>query len=174
MADAQKKWSESITETLRPWIPEALKSIAVSVRNNLPIDSTMDLVSQLPASMQTKLQNLCNNDGQQCVNWISNQAGLASIVGISLVTFLYIKLKGTQAQKKELEKKLRNARRQSEESSEEVNRRSLHRRKTNKLRQISRLNYDDSSSSMSSSSMSSSSMSSNSRRRQLRRSMRSR
>jgi hypothetical protein len=128
MTDAQKKWSESITETLKPWIPDALKGIARSVRDKLPIDNTIDLVSQLPASMQTKLQNLCHSEGQQCVTWISNQAGLASIVGLSLVTFLYIKLKGTQAQNKELEKKLRNARRQSEESSEEVNRRSLHRR----------------------------------------------
>lgn len=89
MADPNKKWSESITDTLRPWIPDALKGVAVSIRNNLPIDSTMEYVSELPKSMQTNLQNLCDAEGKQCVSWISNQAGLASIVGLSLVTFLY-------------------------------------------------------------------------------------
>ncbi len=73
-----------------------------------------------------------------------NAKNISLALGMSLATYLWIKVKGTEAQQKKLEKKVRDLRRQDEESSEP---RSRNRSRTNNSSESSSSSSSESSSS---------------------------
>ena len=91
-----------------------------------------DVISQIPGKTGEYLNNLCGTTN--CTKIISdNKIALLATAGVSLSVYLYTQFQGTKEEKEVLERKLREARRSTEESSDK----HIKRRRTNKLRQLS-------------------------------------
>jgi len=82
------------------------------------------------------ISKLCGDNPESlCYKHINKS--LLALAGISLGMYLYVKLKGTKKEKAILERRLRDARRLSEDTSDDRNTKSLKRRKTGRLRAYS-------------------------------------
>jgi hypothetical protein len=91
-----------------------------------------DVISQIPGKTGEYLNNLCGTTN--CTKIISdNKIALLATAGVSLSVYLYTQFQGTKKEKEVLERKLREARRSTEETSD----RRIKRRRTSKLRQLS-------------------------------------
>ena len=91
-----------------------------------------DVISQIPGKTGEYLNTLCGKT--DCTKIISdNKIALLATAGVSLSVYLYTQFQGTKEEKEVLERKLREARRSTEESSDK----HIKRRRTNKLRQLS-------------------------------------
>jgi hypothetical protein len=91
-----------------------------------------DVISQIPGKTGEYLNTLCGTTN--CTKIISdNKIALLATAGVSLSVYLYTQFKGTKEEKEVLERKLREARRSTEETSDK----HIKRRRTNKLRQLS-------------------------------------
>lgn len=92
-----------------------------------------DIIAQIPGALGAKMQTLCSNP-ETCKGIISPKTtGYLALIGVPLSVYLYVKFQGTKEEKEVLERKLREARRSTEESSDK----HIKRRRTNKLRQLS-------------------------------------
>lgn len=99
-----------------------------------------DILSGLPQGVANHLKGYCAKDGQTCRDLITpTNLALLSVAGISVGAYLYIKFSGTKKEKTMLAKRLRDARRLSEDVSDDANYRSLNRRRTGQLKQYSEL-----------------------------------
>ncbi len=102
---------------------------------------TPDQIRNLPITVgtpiHTVLNTLCGYAMDDGANKLLDASkigkGTLAAVGISLAAYLYIQFRGTDKEKKILDKKIREARRSTEETSD----RHIKRRRTNKLRQLS-------------------------------------
>jgi hypothetical protein len=84
------------------------------------------------------ISNLCG-DSKTSLCYQHINKSLLALAGISLGMYLYVKLKGTKKEKAILERRLRDARRLSEDTSDDTNTKSLKRRKTGRVRAYSEL-----------------------------------
>lgn len=91
------------------------------------------IIAQIPKALGAKMQTLCS-DPKTCEGIISPKTtGYLALIGVPLSVYLYVKFQGTKEEKEVLERKMREARRSTEESSDK----HIKRRRTNKLRQLS-------------------------------------
>ena len=108
---------------------------------NLISNYTPDMIKNIPTyvgtPIYTVLSKFCTATPAECQRTLldANKIGQGTLAaaGISLAIYLYIKFQGTDKEKKILDKKIREARRSTEETSD----RHIKRRRTNKLRQLS-------------------------------------
>jgi hypothetical protein len=108
---------------------------------NFIYNATPDMIKNLPTyvgtPIYTVLSKFCTATPDECTKTLlsANKIGQGTLAaaGIGLATYLYIKFQGTDKEKKILDKKIREARRSTEETSD----RHIKRRRTNKLRQLS-------------------------------------
>ena len=92
-----------------------------------------EIIAQIPGALGAKMQTLCSNPAT-CKDIISHETtGYLALIGVPLSVYLYVKFQGTKEEKEVLERKLREARRSTEETSDK----HIKRRRTNKLRQLS-------------------------------------
>ena len=92
-----------------------------------------DIIALIPGALGAKIQTLCS-DPTKCAEIISNETtGYLALIGVPLSVYLYVKFQGTTEEKEVLKRKLREARRSTEETSDK----HIKRRRTNKLRQLS-------------------------------------
>ena len=92
-----------------------------------------EIIAQIPGALGAKIQTLCS-DAKTCEGIISPQTlGYLALIGVPLSVYLYVKFQGTTEEKEVLKRKLREARRSTEETSDK----HIKRRRTNKLRQLS-------------------------------------
>ena len=92
-----------------------------------------DIIALIPGALGAKIQTLCS-DPKKCADIISNETtGYLALIGVPLSVYLYVKFQGTTEEKEVLKRKLREARRSTEETSDK----HIKRRRTNKLRQLS-------------------------------------
>ena len=92
-----------------------------------------EIIAQIPGALGAKIQTLCS-DPKKCADIISNETtGYLALIGVPLSVYLYVKFQGTTEEKEVLKRKLREARRSTEETSDK----HIKRRRTNKLRQLS-------------------------------------
>lgn len=98
-----------------------------------------DILKNLPQGVATKLRTYCG-DSQTCKNLVTPEIlALLSVIGISVGAYLYVKFRGTKKEKAVLEKRLRDARRLSEETSDDMNSKSLGRRERGRRTYTSQL-----------------------------------
>jgi hypothetical protein len=92
-----------------------------------------EIIALIPGALGAKIQTLCS-DPTKCAEIISNETtGYLALIGVPLSVYLYVKFQGTTEEKEVLKRKLREARRSTEETSDK----HIKRRRTNKLRQLS-------------------------------------
>ena len=91
------------------------------------------IIALIPGALGAKIQTLCSGENA-CRDIISNETtGYLALIGVPLSVYLYVKFQGTTEEKEVLKRKLREARRSTEETSDK----HIKRRRTNKLRQLS-------------------------------------
>ena len=92
-----------------------------------------DIIALIPGALGAKIQTLCSGKNA-CTDIISNETtGYLALIGVPLSVYLYVKFQGTTEENEVLKRKLREARRSTEETSDK----HIKRRRTNKLRQLS-------------------------------------
>jgi hypothetical protein len=92
-----------------------------------------EIIAKIPGALGAKIQTLCSNK-DTCAGIISPETlGYLALIGVPLSVYLYVKFQGTTEEKEVLKRKLREARRSTEETSDK----HIKRRRTNKLRQLS-------------------------------------
>lgn len=95
--------------------------------------SIVDIIDKIPGAVGDQIHKVCFGN-EDCKSMVSRETlGNLAIVGIPLAIYLYVKFKGTDEEKENMETKLREARRMTEETSD----RRMKRRRTNKLRELS-------------------------------------
>ena len=112
---------------------DAWKTLAQKVTGSQETNIRIkDVILQIPGKTGEYLNTLCGTTN--CTKIISdNKIALLATAGVSLSVYLYTQFQGTKEEKEVLERKLREARRSTEESSDK----HIKRRRTNKLRQLS-------------------------------------
>jgi hypothetical protein len=93
----------------------------------------------IPNSIKKLCGDPASEDVKNSICYQHINKSLLALAGISLGMYLYVKLKGTKKEKAILERRLRDARRLSEDTSDDTNTKSLRRRKTGRLRAYSEL-----------------------------------
>jgi hypothetical protein len=145
-----KFFGESInaaTKSIGYFLPNTglWNSFAKAIVDNGDKLDVSEIIAQIPGALGTKIQTLCAN-AKTCEEIISPQTtGYLALIGVPLSVYLYVKFQGTKEEKEVLERKLREARRSTEETSD----RRIKRRRTSKLRQLSEIepsNFSQSSS----------------------------
>ena len=124
-----KDWMEAST----PFTTLA-KAVGAEVKQNPSASSVdiMDVVDKIPGAVGDQIHKVCF-ENEQCKQMVSRETlGNLVVVGIPLAIYLYVKFKGTDEEKENMETKLREARRMTEETSD----RRIKRRRTNKLREL--------------------------------------
>jgi hypothetical protein len=110
--------------------------LASTIANYTP-QQILDLPNTVGTPIHTVLNTLCGYTTKNCTEILMDASkigkGTLTAVGISLAAYLYIQFRGTEKEKQILKKKIREARRSTEETSD----RHIKRRRTNKLRQLS-------------------------------------
>ena len=103
----------------------------------------------IPTSIQKLCGDTTKTDVQNSPCFKHINKSLLALAGISLGMYLYVKLKGTKKENEIMEKRLRDARRLSEDVSDDANVKSLKRRKTGRQKAYSELSESFSSDSKS-------------------------
>jgi hypothetical protein len=103
----------------------------------------------IPTSIQKLCGDTTKTDVQKSPCFKHINKSLLALAGISLGMYLYVKLKGTKKENEIMEKRLRDARRLSEDVSDDANVKSLKRRKTGRQKAYSELSESFSSDSKS-------------------------
>ncbi len=126
-------WFTSSTNYLKN--SDAWKTLAQKITGSQDANIRIkDVISQIPGKTGEYLNNLCGTTN--CTKIISdNKIALLVTAGVSLSVYLYTQFQGTKKEKEVLERKLREARRSTEETSD----RRIKRRRTSKLRQLSEI-----------------------------------
>lgn len=133
-----KFFSESVnaaSSSIAKYLPDlglwnTVANAIVKDGNTQPVS---EIIAQIPGALGAKMQTLCSNP-DICKGIISPKTtGYLALIGVPLSVYLYVKFQGTKEEKEVLERKLREARRSTEESSDK----HIKRRRTNKLRQLS-------------------------------------
>lgn len=107
------------------------KAVGAKAAENTESFSILDVIDKIPGAVGDQIHNVC---GENCKTMVSRETlGNLVVVGIPLAIYLYVKFKGTDEEKENMETKLREARRMTEETSD----RRMKRRRTNKLRELS-------------------------------------
>jgi hypothetical protein len=108
-------------------------TFAKAIVDNGETQKVSDIIALIPGALGAKIQTLCS-DPKKCADIISNETtGYLALIGVPLSVYLYVKFQGTTEEKEVLKRKLREARRSTEETSDK----HIKRRRTNKLRQLS-------------------------------------
>lgn len=80
--------------------------------------SVTEVIAAMPEALGKQMQRLCS-EPKACADKISPQTlGYLAIIGVPLSVYLYVKFRGTEHEKKVLERELRRAKRISEEETE--------------------------------------------------------
>ena len=125
----------SATGSIGKFLPDLglWNTIANAIMTDGHKKDVSDIIAQIPGALGAKMQTLCSDPGT-CKNIISHETtGYLALIGVPLSVYLYVKFQGTKEEKEVLERKLREARRSTEETSDK----HIKRRRTNKLRQLS-------------------------------------
>ena len=108
-------------------------TFANAIVDNGKNQKVSEIIALIPGALGAKIQTLCS-DPAKCAEIISNETtGYLALIGVPLSVYLYVKFQGTTEEKEVLKRKLREARRSTEETSDK----HIKRRRTNKLRQLS-------------------------------------
>jgi len=126
---------KTATTSIGKFLPDTglWNSFAKAIVENGDKVEVSEIIAKIPGALGAKIQTLCS-DAKTCEGIISPQTtGYLALIGVPLSVYLYVKFQGTKEEKEVLERKLREARRSTEETSD----RRIKRRRTNKLRQLS-------------------------------------
>jgi len=94
------------------------EKLAESVVKDGATKPVTEVIAAMPEALGNQMQRICSNQNA-CADKISPQTlGYLAIIGVPLSVYLYVKFRGTEHEKKVLERELRRAKRISEEETE--------------------------------------------------------